>query len=220
MLGSLGTVFTFAFWMSMRNRFPELWDGGDNLMELVFYYAMFAQLRKTALAEASRPTRARQVLHNIAILSIALQVSVVYVVAGVTKLHGQTWWNGTALYYALVDGEFYFPGVTDRLTESAVLVALLSYATVAFQVSFPFLLCINRFTRLAAIGIGIVFHLSIVVVLGLTSFGFFMIAAELSLVSDDEYIAIARTLTCMRELFAKRVLQVREATAKSRLGGT
>jgi hypothetical protein len=72
------------------------------------------------------------------------------------------------------------------------LVLALSYATVAFQVSFPFLVFLNRYTRNFAIACGLLFHLGIGLVMGLITFALFLIAADLALVGDAEYRAIGR----------------------------
>jgi hypothetical protein len=34
----------YLLWRSMHNRFPHLWDGGDNLMAIVLLYALFADV--------------------------------------------------------------------------------------------------------------------------------------------------------------------------------
>ena len=56
------------------------------------------------------------------------------------KVMGAYWQEGTALYYATRVQEFHWPGISEWLGESEFLLVLLSYATVFFQVSFPFLL--------------------------------------------------------------------------------
>ncbi|MFM2417667.1 MAG: hypothetical protein RL385_2390 [Pseudomonadota bacterium] len=191
--GPLLTCLQYLFWMSIRNRFPELWDGGDNTIELLLLYGLAANFRgRFAVRPQAVMTRSRSVLHNAAMLCFALQLSVIYVTAGLTKVHGNTWWNGTALYYALSDSEFVFPGVSQALYANGYLVALMTYATVTFQIGFPFMLFLNRYSRLLVVGIGITFHLSIAIVLGLVSFGGFLIAAELSMIDDDEYDWLSR----------------------------
>lgn len=189
----------YLLWISLHNRFPQLWDGGDNLMQIVLIYALFAEVgahfsfdasRRAARGQSSEPTGAWAIAHNAALLAIALQVCLVYGVAGLTKVRGEVWQNGTALYYALRSPDYRLPGVSSLLYENGVLLTLLAYATVAFQVAFPFLVFAHRHTRTAAVLIGISFHLAIGSVMGLVTFALFLIAADLALIGDAEYRAL------------------------------
>jgi hypothetical protein len=195
------TPLNYVFWWSLHARNPVLWDGGDNLMQLLFVYACFADVSacfsldaarraRRALPRSPRPLSA--LLHNAALFAFAIQVSLVYGIAGLTKVQGETWRNGTALYYALHAGQFDVTGWSNVLFQNAALLTLLAYWTVFFQISFPFLLCINRGTRLFAIATAMMFHLGIAFFMGLVTFAGFMMAADLALLSDDEYRLIAR----------------------------
>ncbi len=198
------TIVTGWLWASWHQRFPLIWDGGDNVMQLAFFYLAFADLgahfsvdetRRRACPVDPEWRRLSAIAHNAAMLAIACQVSLVYGVAGLTKVQGETWRNGTALYFALRGGEFTWPGVSEHIFHNVWLLTLLAYATVFFQVSFPFLLVINRGTRLFAVAAGLSFHVGIALVMGLTTFAGFLVAMDLSLLSDDEYrwlVATAR----------------------------
>ncbi|MEY2931065.1 MAG: hypothetical protein RL033_1814, partial [Pseudomonadota bacterium] len=192
------TPLTLLFWISLRQTNTMLWDGGDNLMQLVLIYAMFADL--SPLRPGERDQRAPRstwatitgLVHNAAVLAMALQVCVLYGVSALAKVQGDTWQNGTALYYALWPEQFRFPGVTEHLLRSAPLLSLLSHATVFFQVSFPFLYLLNRRTRHFAVLMAISFHLGIAGMMGLFTFAGFMITADLALIGDSGYLAVAR----------------------------
>ncbi|HTE50840.1 MAG TPA: HTTM domain-containing protein [Kofleriaceae bacterium] len=191
----------YLLWMSLHNRFPQLWDGGDNLMQLVLIYALFAEVgahfsfdasRRAANGQPNEPSGAWAIAHNAALLAIAFQVCLVYGVAGLTKVRGDVWQNGTALYYALRSPDYRLPGVSPLLYENGVLLTLLAYSTVAFQVAFPFLVFAHRHTRTLAVLVGISFHLAIGSVMGLVTFALFLIAADLTLIGDDEYRGLGR----------------------------
>jgi hypothetical protein len=177
------TVLNYVFWWSMQQRFPMLWDGGDNLLCLVLIYAMFADVGAYFSLDASRRrrhgpgnpalARAGTMVHNAAILAFAIQISLVYGVAGLYKVQS--------------DSEMVYRNV--------YLSTGLTYATVLFQVSFPFLLFMNRYTRVLAVCTGLMFHVGIGLFLGLITLSLFMTAADLSLIDDDEYRALGR-LTC------------------------
>lgn len=201
------TPLTLVFWRGLHERNPMLWDGGDNLMSLLLVYACFANVSAcwsldAALARAApaRPSPEAPaqgtvgcagILHNGAMLAMAVQLCLVYGIAGLTKVQGEVWRNGTALYFAFADPEHAWPGVTDWLSRNGVVLTLLAYATVAFQVSFTFLLFLNRRTRALAVCVALLFHVGIALCMGLISFGVFMMAADLTLIEDDQYDAIA-----------------------------
>jgi hypothetical protein len=195
----LMTALNYVFWLSLHRRFSVLWDGGDNVMQIVLVYALFADLGAHASLDAARrrrqpidPDWARllAIAHNAAMLAFALQISLVYGVAGLTKVQGETWRDGTALYYALRAGEFTLPGWSELIYHRAWLLTLLAYATVGFQVSFPFLLFMGRRTRALAVVCGLGFHVGIAFFMGLVTFATFLIAVDLTLLDDDEYRAL------------------------------
>lgn len=222
----LMTALNYVFWVSLHRRFNLLWDGGDNVMQLVLVYALFADLGAHWSLDAARRrvrsldrewARLRAIAHNAAILAFAIQISLVYGVAGLTKVQGETWRNGTALYYALRAGEFTLPGYSDYIYGSSTLLLLLAYATVAFQVSFPFLLFLNRRTRTLVVVAGLAFHLGIAFFMGLVTFAIFLIAVDLTLIGDDEY----RFVFALAEQIARRARRwsSRRARPEAQTGG-
>src|SRR3712207_8476994 len=59
--------------------------------------------------------------------------------------------RSTLFPYTTLFRSFVWPGFTELIYRDAVVVTLLSYVTVAFQVAFPFLLFLNRHTRRVAV---------------------------------------------------------------------
>jgi predicted DCC family thiol-disulfide oxidoreductase YuxK len=201
----LMTVLTYVFLWSLHERTPVMWDGGDNLIRLVLIYGCFANLGAyfSFDAERLRAGRARggplvqasAMLHSAAILAFALQLCLVYGVSGLYKVQGEMWQNGTALYYVMRVDEYTWPGFSELIYQNVFLVTAGTYATVAFQVAFPFLLFLNRYTRLLALACGMFFHLGIAAFMGLITFSALMISVELALVSDREYRWFGRRLS-------------------------
>jgi antimicrobial peptide system SdpB family protein len=204
------TPVHYVFWWSLHQRHPLIWDGGDNVMQLVLVYSFFADLgahfsvdadrRESRAATRSAGERMRAMFHNAAMLAIACQICLVYGVAGLTKVQGETWRNGTALYYALRDSEFTWPGHSELIYHNVTLLTCLSYLTVAFQIAFSFFLFGNRVTRTLIILSGLMFHLCIALYFGLVSFAGFLIAVDLSLIGDAEYLALARRARSLGKL--------------------
>lgn len=182
----------FLVW-SLHERNPYLLDGGDNLMQLVLLYACLVDGGARWSLDARRQERrgpvegVAAIVHNTGILACAIQLCLVYGVAGLYKVQGETWQNGTALYYALRGGEFLWPGASQYVYENSTLLTVLAYATVAFQLSFTFLLFLGRRLRLLAVVLGVTFHLGIVSFMSLFTFATFMMAVDLMFVTDAEY---------------------------------
>lgn len=195
------TVLTAVWFWSLHQRNPVLWDGGDNIIQIVLVYAVFANLgayfsldaeRKRGRLEATGTGhQMKALLHNAAMLAVAVQLCLLYGTAGLYKVQGEAWRNGTAIYYIFRVGDFSWPGRSDFLRNNAYAVTALTYGTVALQLSFPFMFFSSRRARRVALASTALFHLGTAVLMGLVTFAAFMISIELSLVSDQDYRAVA-----------------------------
>lgn len=183
------TPLVWLLWWSMHERFPHLWDGGDNLMQIVLLYLCFANVgcHLTLASKRREMGPVASMLHNSALLAAGIQLCLVYGIAGLAKVQGESWRDGTALYYALRAGEFNWVGYSQYIYESSTLLVLLAYATVAFQVSFTFVFFLSNRLRTVWLAAGILFHLGILVFMGLTTFAVFMMATDLIFVADAHY---------------------------------
>lgn len=210
------TVLTFVWLWSLHQSNPLLWDGGDNFIQIALVYAIFAKLgTHVSLDALFASTRANSsggsarhqvvtMLHNTAVLAIAIQICFVYAVAGLSKIQGETWQNGTAIYYIMRTGDFSLPGISEHIYRNAVLISVFTHSTALFQIAFPFLFFLNRHTRRLALLGALVFHVGTAALMGLVTFASFMISAELALISDTEYRSIA---AWCRRVRGKREMQ-------------
>lgn len=214
-LGVRTRYLTLVVWLlvwSLHERNPYLLDGGDNLIQIVLLYAClidvsarwsFDAWRARRTGSPTDPTAVTAIVHNAGVLACAIQLCLVYGVAGLYKVQGETWQNGTALYYSLRGGEFVWPGMSELIYEQRALLTVLAYATVAFQLSFPFLLFLGRRTRLVAVTLGIGFHLGIMSFMSLFTFAGFMLAVDLMFVTDDEYAWVRARLARLTALLSR-----------------
>lgn len=170
-----------------------LGDGGDNLMYICGIFLLLTRCfdRFTVLPGKTRrhpsvlfrwiPPWVSILTHNTGVLLIAVQICIVYFIAGSFKMQGEMWTSGTALYYVLRNPEYHLPG-TEYLFYFAFPSIVATYVTVLSQVFFPVLVLFQR-TRVAAVLLMMVFHLGIAVMMGLTSFGLIMLACDTIFVS-------------------------------------
>ncbi|MDT9700327.1 HTTM domain-containing protein [Streptomyces sp. P17] len=198
-------------------------DGGDNLILLMAVYLVFtacgrrwsldarrARLRSAAGPEGRLPLTAGgefrcqlrdarlsvvTVLHNCGMFVIAAQVCFLYGSAGLYKVQGGTWGNGTALHYALNLQLFQpWPALSEMVDDHQVLIAAACYLTVLLQVAFPFVL----FGRLKypVLVMLLTMHVGIAVLLGLPLFSAAMIVADAVFLPDRFYRSLG--LLCRR----------------------
>jgi hypothetical protein len=205
------TSLVFALMVaSFYSRNLLVTDGGDNLAVLLAFYLCFtacgrvwsldarriARRGSGGLPDATGPVEAARrctvtVLHNCALLVIMAQMCILYGSAGLYKVQGNLWADGTALHYVLATDLFRpWPALSDFVDGHQVLVAISCYLTVLVQVAFPFSLFSKLKYVVLAILIGM--HAGIAVLLGLPLFSAVMILADMAFLPDRFYRAVAR----------------------------
>jgi hypothetical protein len=207
---------------SFHARAIYMTDGGDNLTLLMAVYLVFTACGRRWSLDSKRnrrrasagtvhhppfpPAVARlwarlgltrrvvsTVLHNCAIFVIAAQVCIVYGAAGLYKVQGTSWVNGTALHYVLNQP---WPALSHIIDRNLILVAIASYLTVLLQVALPFVL----FSRLKYIVLTMLIgmHVAIAVVMGLPLFSATMIIADAVFLPDRFYRHVERLVRRFR----------------------
>ena len=191
------TPLLFIFYTTLNGQNTPISDGGNYFIRIMLIYLILMDVSRRWSLDARR--RARQespetqtgsVLHNIGLCLVIAQICTVYLEAGLYKVQGTLWQNGTAVYYPLQSVAYgIFPPLADLLTYFALPVFIATYVTVLAQIAFPFML-FHRITRrivlLALLGM----HLSIAVVMGLPFFSGIMASADAVLVSGATWVAI------------------------------
>lgn len=195
-------------------------DGGDNLILLMALYLVLTACGRRWSLDARRARRRasagsgesgstdsgadglrRQlgvsrrtltaVLHNCGMFVIAAQVCLLYGSAGLYKVQGGSWGNGTALHYVLnLDLFRPWPELSLLADEHDVLIAVACYVTVLVQVAFPFVLFGRLKYPVLTVLLGM--HLGIAALMGLPLFSSAMIIADAAFLPDRFYRALGR----------------------------
>lgn len=207
----LATVAAFVCFSMLGLRLAEVNDGGDNLATLALMYMMFC----VPAGSRVRAGSVRAWVHNLAVVAVCVQVCVVYFVAGVMKMYGETWHNGTALYLISQVEWFSLPR-TRSMFANPIIATAAAYTTMIFQVWFP-LAVLSRF-KFAFLGLAMFFHAGIAVSMGLLSFSTVMAGADLALITDDEYARWTLALASFKARL-QRARQMRHAPALLYLDG-
>jgi hypothetical protein len=131
---------------------------------------------------------------NLALRLMQIHVCIIYVVAGVSKLQGELWWNGNAVWATMANYEFspvrfqlyadFIAWLPKHRWLWETVTTALSYGTVVFEIGFPFLVWNMRLRWIMLVG-AILFHLSIAFFMGLDTFGLMMLTLVLSFVPMD-----------------------------------
>lgn len=131
------------------------------------------------------------VLHNCGMFVIAAQVCFLYACAGLYKVQGPSWANGTALHYVLnIDLFRPWPGLSQIIDGHYVLIAVVGYLTVLVQVAFPFVLFGRLKYPVLILLLGM--HVNIAVLMGLPVFSGAMIVADAVFLPDRFYRSLGR----------------------------
>ncbi|MDK8170927.1 HTTM domain-containing protein [Curtobacterium citreum] len=196
---ALGLHGAFIWSLYMTN--PTLMDGGDNLVVLVIPFLLltrcFDRLTVSTERRSDRRSLAGIVAHNTGILLIAVQLCIVYLLAGLYKVQGKLWQDGTALYYILRVPEFFWPQVTPLIFHLGWVLVLAAYATVLVSIFFPAFV-LFRAGRPIAVAAMVVFHCGIALLMNLTSFALVMIALDLIFVDSQAERIVRQSRSLLR----------------------
>lgn len=210
------TPLLFIFYTAINAQNTPISDGGNYFIRIMLIYLIFADISKRWSLDSLRHKRKRRargkqetepatVLHNVALCLVVAQLCIVYFEAGIYKVSGSLWEDGTAVYYPL-QSEAYgvFPWLSDLLTHNSWVVTLATYGTVVIQLAFPFLLFHTITRRIALVSI-LGMHLGIAIIMGLPFFSGIMASADAVLVSSGTWLTIQAWLSGLWRSIRKRV---------------
>lgn len=183
--------------VSLVHRNPAIQYGVDNILSSLLVLLCLAPVGREWSLDRVRELRRLKLQQGLAAwtpaahsrwaavvtLLVQLQMAVFFFWSGAEKLRGDTWWDGIALWRALVNQEF-TPAALGLFAHHFWLVNVLTYATVGLELAFAFLVW-GRRTRPWLLGGAIALHLGIAVFMGLWAFSAAMIAGHLAFVRTE-----------------------------------
>lgn len=122
------------------------------------------------------PDDSPSVAANIGTRLLQLHLCVIYMFGGLAKARGVTWWDGTAVWYAVANYEYQSLDMT-WLAKYPALIAALSNATLFWEVFYCALVW-PRVTRPLVLAVAVGVHGGIALFLGMSTFGLMMIIAN------------------------------------------
>lgn len=182
-------VLTFIITISYVHRAPGALFGLDQINAMLATYMMFGAageaysldnwLKRRRNIRVDGPREST--VANISIRLIQLHMCIIYLFAGLSKLGGETWWDGSAMWGAVANSEYQSLDMT-WLAAYPLLINALTQISVAWEISYTALVW-PRLTRPLVIGMAIPLHLGIAVCLGMITFGTAMLIANMAFIS-------------------------------------
>ena len=123
------------------------------------------------------PQATPSVAANIATRLLQIHLCVIYMFGGLSKARGQSWWDGSALWYAVGNYEYQSIDTTWLVKYPRVFTAM-THLTLFWEVYYCALVW-PRLTRPIAVGLAVMVHAGIAMFLGMITFGVMMIAANM-----------------------------------------
>jgi hypothetical protein len=206
------TVLTWLAVVSYIQRAPNVLFGMDTMVNLTLLYLMLAPagaalsvdrliqrywrtwraLRAGRSAPHPMP-QPPQVSARLALRLLQINFCLIYLAAGLSKLLGSAWWNGTAMWWTMVNWEFaplefqWYLDAMRFLAEHRWLWELATSSGVAFtlllEIGFPFLVWTRA--RPVVVGLAVLLHTTIAVLMGLKTFGIIMVAMLMAFVAPE-----------------------------------
>lgn len=187
--GRTAAVFSYLLTVSYAHRASGALFGLDQINAFLAMYLAVGPCADAFSVDnwlkkrKARPTPGKRVSANIAIRLIQIHLCIVYLFAGLGKLLGASWWDGTALWGVFANYEYQTIDMT-WLAGSIVLVNIMTHVTLFWEVSYAFLIW-NRITRPVILVLAIPLHMGIALGMGMVTFGLIMLIANLSFVSPE-----------------------------------
>jgi hypothetical protein len=114
---------------------------------------------------------------------IQIHLCVLYFFSGAGKLFGASWWEGTALWGAVANGQYRTLDLT-FLAWHPLLINALTLGTLFWEISYAALVW-PRLTRPLVLAMAVFVHLGIGLAMGMMEFGLAMIVANMAFLPPD-----------------------------------
>ena len=148
---------------------------------------------------------------NLALRLMQVHLCVIYIFACQSKLQGESWWNGQAIWQAVSNLEYQSTDLT-WLAWYPWLVNILTHGTVIWEMTF-WALVWRPLCRPIVLLIGVAIHLGIGAFMGMWTFGLSMIFLYVAFVPASTIHAVLRTLSGFFMRRSRRLEQPAETAA-------
>lgn len=207
-------VFILIGLVSLHQRNIWFLSSSEVLMRIVCVYMIFSPAGRSLSLDAyfaKKEGRPWSQFHSPWVLRlIQIQLSVVYVWTVWHKLKGDTWFDGTALYYASrLENMTNFP--VPFLFDSVFFIKLMTWGTLILELALGTLIWFKEFRKPLLIA-GVFFHLGIEYTMSIPFFELVMMALLFTFVRSAE---VERALESMKSRIQRLRLKVQESYSEA-----
>jgi hypothetical protein len=182
-------LISFVLLVSFNQRTINMLSSADLLIRIILLLMIFApsgnmyslDAKFAKLKGAPLPTMGASWVHRL----IQIQIAVVYVSTVIAKSHGETWLDGSAIYYATRLEDFIrFP--VPLILDWMWTIKIMTWSTLILEMALGTLIFLDEFRR-PLILIGIIFHLGIEYMMSIPTFEWLMIVCLIGMFKVDDY---------------------------------
>lgn len=184
----------FVWLVSLQNRNPLINDGEDTVFRIFAFMMIWLPLDAYwSILRRSHDSVARSRRYSSAwgLRLIQIEMTAIYASAAISKLGGETWQNGTAMWYVSRMTDNFGRLIPSVLFDHFWVTAGLTWGALFIEAVLPFALW-HRQTRKIAILAGVALHLGIELSMNLFLFEWVMILGLLTFVVPSEWAFMAR----------------------------
>ena len=178
----LSALILFICLASFHHRNLLIFHSGDTLMRVCLFLLLFGPIDRMYAIDSrgKAPAQASPWVQNL----LRFQIAIVYAHSFFSKMEGSTWWDGTAIYYALHMEDFYrFP--VPLLFDNIMTVKLATWSTLVIELALWTLIWI-RGLRYYVLAAGVILHLGIDWSMNLPFFEDLMIASYVLFLKPED----------------------------------
>lgn len=194
---SVATIGTWLFLVSLHNRMPDVLNGGDFLLRMLLFWAIFLPLGSRWAIDAMQTDRRRTHVTTVASAALLLQVVIVYIANVIAKGSGEIWLQGDGLAYVFSLGQFTVL-LGDHLGAYPMVLRLLNYLWVG-TITLSFLLIVlTGIRRTAFVFLLAVLHLGMLVTMQIDLFPLISVAGLLPFLPASFWVSLEPRISSSR----------------------
>jgi hypothetical protein len=201
----LTSILSFVVVVSFAHRVPEAMFGLDQINGMLSLYLAIGPSGQALSLDrviagwrrgsaASRPAPGAGA--NLALRLINVHMCVIYFFAGISKLQGESWWTGEAMWRALSNLEYQSIDMT-WLAVHPWLLNLFTHVSVLWEISFCALIWRPRLRPLM-LAMAVLLHVGIGACLGMWTFGLIMLVGCASFLPGEGVANFVASLAPLR----------------------
>ncbi len=210
----LASIVVFVMIMSFERRNPWIFNSGDALIRILSLYLALSPCGAALSLDQRRRTGSFWSAQKIKMWSLRLlqvQVSIIYIGTVISKLHGDTWQNGTAVSYSLRLEDMLILPTPSWMTDTPLVANAMTWGTLLVELAVGVLVW-NKRWRTRILIAGVFLHLTIMLTMVVGFFSIAMFVLYLSFVPWQRSKAVALDVERRLNALVRRSDPVEEVT--------